>query len=102
MQIYLKRSIQGKVREVADEIGEQYSAKTTTSDIVQRFSSRIELTQDPVIMNITDPVTAENKEYELSFVYRSVNQLLTHEPASEGGGPSWEQTGNFSSEGIYE
>ena len=38
MQIYLKRGIQGKMRQSADSIGEQYAPENTTSDINLTFS----------------------------------------------------------------
>jgi len=101
MQIYLKRSIQGRVREAADEIGEQYSAKTTTSDIVQSFSSNITVNADPVIMNIIDPLSGNTFQSELIFMHQAANQTSTYEQAF-GGGNSWEQTGNSSAEGLYE
>ena len=33
MQIYIKRSMQGRLRAIADDLGQQYAPKNTTSDI---------------------------------------------------------------------
>ncbi len=33
MQIYLKRGMQGRFRQAADDLGQQYAPKNTTSDI---------------------------------------------------------------------
>lgn len=38
MKIYITRSIQGKLRQTADSIGEQYAPGDTTSDITQAFN----------------------------------------------------------------
>jgi len=39
MQIYIKRGIQGRMRQSADSIGEQYAPTNTTSDMTTSFSS---------------------------------------------------------------
>jgi Flp pilus assembly pilin Flp len=39
MQIYVKRGLQGRMRQNADSIGEQYAPGNTTSDMTVSFSS---------------------------------------------------------------
>jgi len=46
MQIYIKRSIQGKLRGTADSMGEQYDPKKTSSDITVTFKSEYETTME--------------------------------------------------------
>jgi len=38
MQIYITRGMQGKLRQTADTIGEQYAPGNTTADITQAFN----------------------------------------------------------------
>jgi predicted hydrocarbon binding protein len=42
MQVYLKRSMQGRLRGIADELGQQYAPKNTTSNITIKFNSDTE------------------------------------------------------------
>jgi len=39
MRIYITRSIQGRLRQTADSVGEQYAPGNTTSDITQTFNT---------------------------------------------------------------
>ncbi|MFA5144930.1 MAG: hypothetical protein WC723_02875 [Candidatus Omnitrophota bacterium] len=39
MQAYMKRGMQGKMRQTADSIGEQYDPASTTSDSTMAFNS---------------------------------------------------------------
>ena len=55
MQIYLKRGMQGKMRQSADSIGEQYAPENTTSDMTINFSSNSTTTTNTVEIN--DPTT---------------------------------------------
>jgi hypothetical protein len=49
MQIYIKRGFQGRFRESADSIGEQYSPTDTSSNITMTFGSDTTTT-----MNVTE------------------------------------------------
>ncbi len=40
MQIYIKRGISGRLREAADSVGEQFSAKTAEGNVVSSTKSR--------------------------------------------------------------
>lgn len=42
MQIYLKRSVQGKLRDATDQIGEQYAPGKVTSNFVSNSHSKRE------------------------------------------------------------
>ncbi len=55
MNIYVKRSIQGRIRSAADDMGEQYSPKTTKSHTVQNFISSSTVAGDPLIIETPDP-----------------------------------------------
>ena len=45
MQVYLKRSIQGRLRSNADNIGEQYDPAKTTSDFLMNHVSNVTTTR---------------------------------------------------------
>lgn len=44
MQIYLKRAMQGRLRQAADEAGQQYAPRATTSDITIQQDSTVQIT----------------------------------------------------------
>jgi len=48
IQIYLKRGIQGRLRQAGDEIGEQYSPVSTTADSTIITNSTVTITQTPI------------------------------------------------------
>ncbi len=91
MQIYVKRSIQGRLRNAADETGEQYSAKTTTSLTNQNIASTTTIVASPIIVdNLSDPDdvhTSESREFIVPN--RTENQTLTQNPGN------YEETGKF-------
>lgn len=41
MQIYIKRGISGRLRAIADDLGEQYAPQKTTSDITTTITSDV-------------------------------------------------------------
>lgn len=43
MQVYIKRSMQGRLRQAADELGQQYAPKNTTSDITVGVESDMDI-----------------------------------------------------------
>lgn len=104
MQIYIKRSIQGKLRSAADEIGEQYSVKHTTSSLTQTIATpagkNITTTGTPefIDVEITDPKTGAKYTEK-----REVMKIKRVEPMTmsvkEG---SFEQTGKLSDEKLFE
>jgi len=53
MQIYIKRGIEGKLKETSDNIGEQYAPKNTTTDITNTSTSG--QTQSDEIVNVAVP-----------------------------------------------
>lgn len=55
MQIYIKRGIQGKLRQGSDEIGEQYAPMSVDSIITTNLTSDITVIQEqvPLIKNAT-------------------------------------------------
>ena len=57
MQVYLKRSIQGRLRLNADSIGEQFDPRSTTLDITTTFSSDV---QTNVLSTEQNGVTTTN------------------------------------------
>ncbi len=84
MQIYVKRSIQGRLRGAADEVGEQYSAKSTTSVINQAFTSKTTIVGNPLIVpNINDPDIQGRKESrEFIISNRNEHQDLNQNPGN--------------------
>lgn len=107
MQIYIKRSIQGKIRDAADEIGEQYSAKTTTSSITQTVTTKdkdgaeqyITTTGTPrfIEIEVTDSAGATRTEK------REILEIKKTEPMTMGvGAGSYEQTGKLSDEKLFD
>jgi len=90
MQFYVKRSIQGRLRNVADEVGEQYSAKTTTSTINQTITSNATVNGDPLIVpNLFDSVTGGRESREFVVTTRTEHQELKQNPGNK------EETGAF-------
>jgi len=104
MQIYVKRSIQGKLRTAADEIGEQYSAKHTTSKLNQVISTpageNITTVGAPMFIDveITDPKTGAKR-----IERREIMEITRTEPMTmsvEKG--SFEETGKLSDEKLFD
>lgn len=58
MQIYMKRGVQGKLRESADQIGEQFEANATTVD---RTTNRYGTT----VQTISEGETTSNTDAEV-------------------------------------
>lgn len=98
MQIYVKRSIQGRIRNAADEVGEQYSAKTTTSTINQAFISSTTIAGNSLIVpDLSDPdIPARTESREFIISNRTEHQDLTQ------GAGNKEETGKFSDEKLFE
>lgn len=46
IQAYLKRGLQGRMRESTDQIGEQFSAEFTTYNMVSKSYAKVNETQD--------------------------------------------------------
>ena len=93
MQIYIKRSIQGKIRDSADEIGEQYSAKTTTSDLTQTITNPNPVTITGTPRFVTDPSTGKRIE---------IMEVTRHEEMQVGvENGSYEKTGSLSDESLF-
>jgi hypothetical protein len=91
MQIYIKRSLQGRIKEAANEIGEQYSAKASKSSFTQKITQSINITATPNW--VEDPVT--HKNYEVTEVVRNESSK-TDIP-----GGSYEETGVLSAESLF-
>jgi len=90
MQFYVKRSIQGRLRNAADEVGEQYSAKGTTSTINQTFISGTTVAGDPLVVSgLYDPVTGGTEQREFVTTNRTERQNVTQNAGNN------EQTGEF-------
>lgn len=94
MQIYIKRGLQGRFRDAADEIGEQYSAKTTNSNLTQTYTSNVTVNGTPQFIDVT--VNGSTEKREIMEVTRNENTTM----GIERGG--YEQTGNLSSEELFE
>ena len=89
MQIYIKRSIQGRLRNAADEIGEQYSAKTTNSDTTVVISSFTNTNGRSNFLNL-----GSLGKYEIMVTNRTENTTTD----IVGG---YEQTGKLSDESLF-
>ncbi len=102
MQIYVKRSIQGRVRDAADEIGEQYSAETTTSSLTQTTATPkdrfVTITGKPkfIDVEVTDATGVKRIEK------REIMEITRTEPMTVSiGAGSFEQTGKLSDEELF-
>lgn len=73
MQIYIKRSMQGRLRETADSLGTQYDPQNTTSDITMSQNSEVE----------TEVETTEDKETGKTHTKTTVN-LIKQEDKNYG------------------
>ena len=104
MQIYIKRGMQGRFKDAADEIGEQYSTVTTNSSLIQTFTSNVTVNCTPRFINVNvevrDPLTGvttnENERREIMEVSRIENAMMWP------GAGSHEQTGNLSQEELFQ
>lgn len=102
MQIYIKRSIQGKLRDAADEIGDQYSAKKTTSNLTQTISNAapVTISSKPrfITVQVKDcPTCAPRTEKrEIMETTRTENTTVNIGPSS------YEETGKLSDENLFD
>ena len=93
MGIYIKRGFQGRLKDAANEIGDQYSANCTKSLMTQTIvnPSPVNVTTTPRWISITDASGATHT-YEISEVTRNETQIVTTAPGS------YEETGNLADE----
>lgn len=88
IQVYAKRAMQGRLRQIADELGQQYAPKNTTSDITISSSgtttTKVETTEDTTgstkktlttTTTYSGP-TAEHPEYKPEKEERSGNETV--------------------------
>ena len=65
MQVYIKRGLQGRLRSVADEIGQQYDPGNTTGNMTFTLSgnviTEVETTEEEEETKTTTTVTIENE-----------------------------------------
>ncbi|MBU4332800.1 hypothetical protein KKD20_06890 [Patescibacteria group bacterium] len=65
MQVYIKRSLQGKLRSAADEIGQQYDPRNTLSDIttslISDVTTGVESKKENGKLTTTTTVTINNQ-----------------------------------------
>lgn len=74
MQIYISRSMQGRMRQAADSIGEQYAPGNTTSDITATFNYNTNTTVNTTEnAGITTTTTVANFQETQS---RSANETV--------------------------
>lgn len=102
MQIYVKRGIQGRIKNAADEIGEQYSATTTTSGLTQTINNPnpTNITGTTKFMNITYTDRFDNKVYNNEPV--EIMEVTRNEETTIGvQDGSYEQTGKLSDESLF-
>lgn len=83
MQIYMKRGVQGKLRESTDSIGEQFDAKHTSNDFTTtRSGTTVQFVGKP-----NDTATADSSTRGVTYVYSGANNLgsadITQEHGSE-------------------
>lgn len=67
MRIYITRSIQGRLRQTSDSIGEQYAPGNTTSDITQAFNQ-----SSNTVTN-----TTENAQTTITTTHTDFNETQT-------------------------
>jgi len=103
MQIYVKRGIQGRVRDTADEIGEQYSAETTKSELTQAITTA--KGKDGSQQYIT--VTGKSRFIDVvrsdgTTEKREIMEIERKEPMTIGiEKGSYEETGKLSDEDLF-
>lgn len=89
MQIYIKRSIQGRLKSAADDTGEQYSALHTRSSLTQSITSTANITGVPNFINVNGEMR------EIIQVNRTENMDI------DLGSGGYEETGSLSSENLF-
>jgi len=73
MGIYMKRGVQGKLRESTDQIGEQYSAGHTTSD----YTTTTDMAQNEVVSSGGVSNTTITKNQQIKTGSETVAALAT-------------------------
>ncbi len=91
MQKYIKRSMQGKLRDAADQVGEQYSAQTTKSKLTQTITNPNPVT----VISKTSFIKVDGEDREIMEVTRTEDTKVTV------GGDSYEETGKLSDEELF-
>ncbi|MDP3732177.1 MAG: hypothetical protein Q8R31_04010, partial [Candidatus Omnitrophota bacterium] len=94
MQIYVKRSIQGRTRDAADEIGEQYSASSTRSRLTQIITNPKDVTITGKPRFIEVEVDGKKEKREIMEIERKEPMVIY---MGEG---SFETTGKLSDEEL--
>ncbi|MBI3991045.1 MAG: hypothetical protein HY350_02740 [Candidatus Omnitrophica bacterium] len=93
MQIYIKRSVQGRLKSAADDTGEQYSALRTRSSLTQTITSTANITGIPNFVSVN--AGSSNEMREIIEVNRTENMTINL------GAGSFEETGGLSSETLF-
>lgn len=102
MSIYIKRSIQGRLKEAADQVGEQYSANNTTSSMTTYINNPNPITVNSTVrfIQITNPVTGVLENREITETTRHEETFIQLcDPTSAA--PSFERTGKLSDEELF-
>lgn len=67
IQAYLKRGIQGRMRDSSDQIGEQFSAEFSETNVTTKSLARVNETQDP---------WSTKQTYKEQWTQRSGNETI--------------------------
>lgn len=103
MQIYIKRSLQGRIRDAADEIGEQYSAKTTKSELTQTITTpKDKYGKEQYITTTGKPRFIDVVRSDGTTEKREIMEIERKEPMTIGiKEGSYEETGKLSDEELF-
>ena len=91
MHKYIKRSMQGRLRDAADQVGEQYSAQTTKSKLTQTITNPTPVT----VISKPHFIEVDGEKREIMEVERTENTNVTV------GAGSYEETGKLSDEELF-
>jgi len=68
MMVYIKRSVQGRLRGDADSIGQQYDFQRTTSDMKSVFSSHVTTNTKTQEQSVVDPATGWAQDRQVTTI----------------------------------
>ena len=95
MQIYVKRSIEGRLRQASDEIGEHYAPEATTADINITRNTLQEIGQELIPLRRREGGPQIRDTYTRLPIYGIRSSVAINENITRSGS---EETGEFESE----
>ena len=87
MMVYIKRSVQGRLRADADSIGQQYDFQRTAGNMSTVFSSHLTTTTQTQEQAVVDPITGISEERQVTAVRTNTDYERSNTTGREMVGP---------------